>query len=224
MPNLDGATVLHLDTKEVIDTAFYAFLDIEGDPIRATTYGQARTFSGTGDPDLDGHIFSPLDARVLSIGDVVYSEGGVEPLTLVLSGLLSLDHELLNTLADKSRWQGRTIRLWMEVRGSGGNVAPYYTGYMMAPTILPSPDSQTIQLRAEYYLALHNGPSNRTYLDQNRFDPADQSAAATIAAANGMKQGPAASVAATPPAGVGSGRMGGGSGGFTGVNGLLREY
>jgi hypothetical protein len=81
---------------------------------------------------------------------------------------------------------------------------PFYTGYMAAVSILPAPKGQTIQLQIENYLAAFNQASNRSYQGQKDYDPADTSAAATLAAANGAR-GPGG---ATLPAAAGGGNTG----------------
>lgn len=214
MPPLDPTAAAALDTQ-AIRPAFFAYLDILGDPIRATTAGFNYPFAATGDPDLDGFTFSAVDPKFVNIGDVRNQEGGSDTVTCSLSGLILPDAELLATIANPANWRGRIARLWMQIRDENGTpqgvVAPYYTGYMVALDIKPSPKEQTIELRIENYLALLTRASNRSYLDQANFDPADQSARATISAANGAKRGPGGSV----------GAYRGGETSFNGYNGRM---
>lgn len=202
MPELDSGTSAALD-DEVIHDVWFAFLDIEGDVIRVTTAGYDVTLTGTGDPDLDDQTFVAVDPSVLDIDEVSHREGGSETVTARLSGILEFDAETMNAIGDRARWQGRLVRLWLGIRDADGEwagaLAPYYTGYMMAVELLPSALSQTIELQIENYLALLSSASNRSYLNQAHYDAADQSARATIGAANaGAGQG-------VPPAGGGGG-------------------
>lgn len=195
MPNFDATAISALDSSEVIQPAFFCWLDILGDPLRATTWSSDVTFAGTGDADLDGNTFLAIDPTVAEVSTVQHREGGSDSVTVSLSGLLLPDADLLATIGDRANWQGRPARLWMRIHDETGTaqgaVAAYYTGYMMALEIVPAADSQTIRITIENYLALLSAPSNRTYLDQERYDSGDLSAKATIGAANGAKAGPA---------------------------------
>lgn len=214
MATLDAAAIQQLG-RDTLRPVFFAYLDILGDPVRATTAGHDVTLPTLPDPDLSGKTFLGVDPRVVSIGDVSYQEGGSDTLAVAMSGLILPDNDLLNTIAVKANWQGRPARLWVMIRDEDGvqqgAIAPYYTGYMMSLTINPSPEGQTITLEIENYKALLTSASNRTYLDQAAFDPADQSARATIGAANNARTGPGASIGTG-----GGGSFGGGGGDFGG--------
>ena len=178
----------------VLYPAFFVFLDVVGDPIRMTTYAGEVVPAGTGDADLDGRTYSSVDRRVLTVGSVTHSEEGSDTLAVSLSGMVTIDAQLLNEIGDNAKWRGRPARLWvrfydMATGGWAGGFVPYYTGYMWGVDIDPSPESQTISLTIENYLATFNAPSNRTYLSQKEFDPNDTSAAASISSANGARTG-----------------------------------
>jgi hypothetical protein len=197
VPDFDTTASAALD-EEIIHDIWFAYLDVEDDPIRVTTAGYSITLTGTGDTDLDGHTFTAVDPTVLDISEVTHREGGSETVYATLSGILELDADVLNAIGDRTKWQGRVARLWMGVRNADGSFAgalvPYYTGYMMLPEIQLSPEQQVISMAIENYLALLNAPSNRSYLSQDRYDPADQSAKATLGAVNGASTGPGAAV------------------------------
>lgn len=173
--------------------AWVAWLDFYGDPVRVTTAGIGLTFSGTGDSDLDGHTFDAVSPELVSVGDVKNSEGGSETLVYALSGIVGPDSDLLDILGDPSQWQGRAARLWAviydESGAQQGAVWPVHTGRMSAMQIIGSPTAQTVKLDVESYLAALKQASGRTYLDQGRFNPADNSAALKIGAANGATKG-----------------------------------
>jgi hypothetical protein len=214
MPKFDAAASAALG-GQVIAPAFFIFLDIDGlapAEQRATTFGSDVTFAGTGDPDLDGHTFPHLNPRFLEIGEVGVSEAGSETVTVTLSGILSIHAPLLNLIADPAKWRGRAARLWVRLHDEDGapigGIAGYYSGYMTAPEIVPTPTEQTILLKLENYQASSSEASNRDYLSQAEFDPADQSARATIGAANAGSAGPAAAITG---GGSGGGEGGGGS-------------
>jgi hypothetical protein len=208
MPPFDAAAISHLDTEQVIKPAYYAWLDILGDPVRATTAGYDLTLSDTGDEELDGE-YHGLDPQVVNIGEVMHQEGGSQTVTASLSGMLLPDAELLATIGDRANWQGRIARLWMQVRDENGAtqgaIVPYYTGYMNAIEIVPAADSQIIQVQIENYLVSLNEASNRTWLSQRLYDPDDTSASASISSANNASTGQGAA--------AGQGGSSGGSGG-----------
>lgn len=190
MPALDATATAQLDSGDPTKPVFLIYLDIDGDPIRATTTSYPIAVPSVSDPDLSGQTFYATSA-LLEVGDIQYSDNGSETLAITLSGLLLPDADLLNAIGDRTKWQGRSCRLWVIIRNEGrvqqGAIADFYTGYMSAATILPGPDQQAIRLEVEGYKALLNGASNRSYLDQGRFDASDTSASATISSGNNAK-------------------------------------
>lgn len=174
---------------DVIKPVWFAWLDIAGDPVRANTSGRDITPTGTGDTDLDGQLFFGITARLVSVSPVRAREGGSETVTAQLSGIQGLDADDLALLADPAAWRGRDARLWCIIRNAAnvqqGGFYPYYTGKMVALTHRGDARGQTISVTIESYLAVFSSPSNRTYLDQARYDPGDESARASIAIANG---------------------------------------
>lgn len=197
---------------QVIRPVFFGYLDFLGDPLSACTAGRSYTFSGLADPDLN-HTFDGVDPTVVDIGPVRVKDGGSEAVRARLSGLVGLDDELLAIVGDRTKWQGRVARLWRMIRDEHGEqqgaLQHYYTGYMVALSIAGEPDSQTIEVTIESYLAAYSQASNRSYLDQASFDAGDLSASAAIAIANGTSGNPALSAT---PVGGSYGDWGGGGG------------
>jgi len=126
---------------------------------------------------------------VIDVGPVNHADGGSDTVTIELSGIITIDTDLLNEIGDVSKWRGRVVRLWFQIydenNAAQGAIVPYYTGYMSAVEIEPSPERQVIRLKVENYLATLNHASNRSYMNQADYDSLDSSAAATLAAANG---------------------------------------
>lgn len=186
----DPAT-LDMLGREVVRPPFLAWLDIIGDPVRATTWETSLRLTGTGDPDLDGQLYSAVDPTVGSVSGVKRATGGSETVTATLSGIVGPNSDLLNILADETKWKGRLARLWFLTLNSAGDrvgaVVPYYTGRMVGFVITGSADQQTAKITIESYLASLTAASNRTYLDQADFVPNDTSASLTLAVANGAK-------------------------------------
>ena len=107
----DPAT-LDMLGREVVRPPFLAWLDIVDDPIRATTWEVSLRLSGTGDPDLDGQLFSAISPELGSVSGVKRATGGSDTVTATLSGIVGPNSDLLNVLGDETRWKGRVARLW----------------------------------------------------------------------------------------------------------------
>lgn len=184
----DPAT-LDMLGRDVVRPPFLAWLDIIGDPVRATTWETSLRLTGTGDPDLDDQLFSAVSPVMGSVSGVKRATGGTETVTATLSGIVGPNSDLLNVLGDETKWKGRVARLWFLTLNSAGDrvgaVVPFYTGRMVGFAISGSAKQQTAKITIESYLASLTAASNRTYLDQADFTPGDVSASLTLAVANG---------------------------------------
>lgn len=203
MARPDASAVAGL-AAPVVKPAFIGFLDILGDPVRVTTWGASLTFSGTGDPDLDGYSYSAVNPQLVDIGPVKQAEGGSDTVTASLSGLIAVDSGLMTLIGDPANWRGRVARLWLGIHDEDevqqGAIWAYYTGRMVAIAIRGGPEAQTIEVQIENYLATLSTASNRTYLDQSYFDPGDLSAEAAVAIANGLSGNALSGIAPSVPA------------------------
>ncbi len=188
--------------EPVIRPPFLAYLDILGDPIRATTWEVSLQPQDTGDTDLDGFVFSAVSPTVASVDAVVLQTGGSDSVTVSLSGIVGPDSDLLDVLGDPTKWKGRLARLWLlllaEDGGRIGGVSPFYTGRMVDFGVKGSGTAQTAIITIETYLASYTSASNRSYMDQVQFDPTDVSAGLTLAVANGSKTGTPATSTTAP--------------------------
>lgn len=189
MSNLN-ATVQSTIEGQVVNVRWVCYLDISTDPLRATTGLYSKTFSSTGDADLDGFTFDSIPSDLVSVSEVQHDESGSNQVAVTLSGLIVNNVDLLNLIGDRTKWQGRTARLWWYVVDGNetqitSNVYGYYTGYMNDVTINGSPESQSITMTIEHYLATLTVTSNKTYAMQREFDSGDYSADASVAVANG---------------------------------------
>lgn len=187
VPDPTAAAALEAD---VIKPVFFAWLDIDGDPVRANSSGHDITPSGTGDPDLDGHLFIGIGHMFVDISSVKVSDQGTETVTATLSGLPEIDDDTLNLIGDAANWQTRVARLWRIIRDASntqqGGFQPYYTGYMASLEVGGDDAGQLIMVAIETYLAAFSAAPNRNYLDQGRYDSGDQSPKAAIAIVNGV--------------------------------------
>ncbi len=187
------------------------YADFDGDPLRATTGLYNKTISGSGDAELDGTYVS-YNHNITDISPVSHNETGSDTVQFTFSGILT-NAELLNLIGDRSKWQGRAARLWFycvdQNETQVGSIIPYYTGYMNDVTISGSAEFQRIILTIENYIVSLTGAFNRTYMMQKLYDSGDESAAATLSAANGITSA------------VQAGVVGGAGGGF-GRNNRIR--
>jgi hypothetical protein len=188
----DGTAIAAL-SAQTVKPVFYAFLDIAGGTVRCNTSGANVTPSGTGDSNLDGHEFIGINADFIDIAPVRYATGGSESVIAKLSGIPDLDDVSLALIADPAKWRGRNAFLWRVIRNASnvqqGGFHNYYTGKMTAISHSGDVRGQAIAVTIESYLAVFSQASNRTYMDQERFDSGDLSAQAAIAIANGNFSG-----------------------------------
>jgi hypothetical protein len=211
---VDATTQAALEAT-ILHWRMLIYADFEGDVLRATSGIYDKVISGSGDAELNG-TYQSIDHNLIDVSPVKHDDRGSDTVTVSLNGILAATEfvqdrfdavirqrdnqliqvrgsSLLNTLGDVARWQGRTARLWFYVVDDNetqvGSIIPYYTGYMDDITLSGSPESQTISLSIENYIVTLSGASNKNYLSQGEFDSGDNSAAATIAAANGLVSG-----------------------------------
>jgi hypothetical protein len=212
MSNLN-ATVQGVIEGQVVNARWVCYLDVDTDPLRATTGLYDKTFSGTGDADLDGFTFESYPAELISVSEVQHDESGSNQVAVTMSGLIVNNAAFLALIGDRTKWQGRTARLWWYVVDENetqitSDVYGYYTGYMNDITINGSPDQQSITMTIEHYLTTLTVTSNKTYAMQREFDSGDYSADASVAVANGTSSANVAGVQSYGPPGYFSG-MGG---------------
>lgn len=200
---IDATTQAAL-SAQVLYWRVLCYADFVGDVLRATSSLYPKVISGSGDAELDG-TYDPYDHELISVGAVTHQEEGSDTVTISLSGLIVNNSAFLNLVGNAANWQGRTARLWFfcvdEDESQVGEIIPYYTGYMNDLALAGSPERQTVSLTIENYLASLSGAQGKTYLSQSEYDSGDTSAAASIAAANGLVEGT-----------ISGGRSGGGGG------------
>lgn len=189
MSNLNG-TVQAVIEGQIVNARWVCYLDVDTDPLRATTGLYNKTFTGTGDVDLDGFTFESYPAELISVSEVQHDESGSNQVAVTMSGLVVNNAAFLALIGDRTKWQGRTARLWWYVVDENetqitSDVYGYYTGYMNDITINGSPDQQSITMTIEHYLTTLTITTNKTYAMQKEFDSGDFSADASIAVANG---------------------------------------
>lgn len=187
---VDATTQAALQAQ-IVHWRVLLYADFSGDVFRGTSGLYDKVISGSGDAELDG-TYESYDHNLIQVSPVRHNENGSDTVSISLSGL-TVNAAFLALIGDKTRWQGRTARLWFycvdENENQVGSIIPYYTGYMNEVGINGSADSQAVALTIENYLVSLAGAQNKTYLMQNLFDSGDLSGEAAIAAANGIAGG-----------------------------------
>jgi len=167
------------------------YADFVGDVLRGTSGLYDKVISGSGDSELDG-TYEGFSHDLINVSPVKHNESGSDTVTISMSGLVVNNADFLAIIGDKSKWQGRTARLWFycvdQNENQIGSIIPYYTGYMNEVGISGNSESQAVSLTIENYLASIAGAQNKTYLIQNIFDAGDLSGEASVSAANGMAE------------------------------------
>lgn len=209
---VDATTQAALEAQ-VLRWRVLIYADFDGDVLRATSGLYDKVVSST-DTELNG-TYESYDHNLVEVGSVQHNETGSDTVSISLNGLIvntnylldrfddgiydrygeliqSRTSNFLNLIGDRTRWQGRAARLWFycvdEDENQIGSIIPYYTGYMNDVSINGSPDMQKVTLTIENYLVSISGAQNKTYLQQKIYDADDDSAKASIAAANGIQE------------------------------------
>jgi hypothetical protein len=187
---VDATTQAALEAT-VVNWRVLIYADFVGDVLRGTSGLYNKVVSGSGDSELDG-TYDSFSHDLINVSPVKHNESGSDTVTISMSGLVVNNADFLAIIGDKTKWQGRTARLWFycvdENENQIGSIIPYYTGYMNEVGIAGDSDSQTVSLTIENYLASIAGAQNKTYLIQNIFDAGDLSGEASVSAANGMAE------------------------------------
>lgn len=210
--SLPDATASAALSADIIKPIFFAWLNILGDPVRANTSGADVTPTGTGDNDLDDYEFIGISGEIVEISPVRYAQGGSNSVIATLSHIPGLDDVMIALLGDPANWRGRDARLWRVIRNAAdvqqGGFHGYYTGKIVKLVHSGSAQGQILSVTIESYLAVFSEASNRSYMDQERYDPGDLSARAAVAIVNGNYTG------AITPSEYGGGGAGGSYDGF----------
>lgn len=187
---VDATTQAALEAT-VVNWRVLIYADFLGDVLRGTSGLYNKVVSGSGDSELDG-TYDSFSHDLINVSPVKHNESGSDTVTISMSGLVVNNADFLAIIGDKTKWQGRTARLWFycvdQNENQIGSIIPYYTGYMNEVGIAGDSGSQTVSLTIENYLASIAGAQNKTYLIQNIFDSGDLSGEASVSAANGMAE------------------------------------
>ena len=189
------------------------FFDFLGDPLRATDAPYDLTFGSIpSDPELDGDYFA-VDGSVVEITPITHTRENSNTVSVTLSGLITLNSAMMTLLGNRTNWVGREAIIWYMLHSEDASAigAPWrhYTGRMVNVQYAGDATSSLIKVSIENYLASLSEASNKTYLSQKEFDATDNSAVASLAAANSRTPG---------GSGVGSGSRRGEGGGRSGAD------
>jgi hypothetical protein len=187
---VDATTQAALEAQ-IVNWRVMIYADFQGDVLRGTSGLYDKVITGNADTELNGTYDSYLH-DLINVSTVKHNETGSDTVSISMSGLVVNNTDFLNIIGDKTKWQGRTARLWFycvdQNENQVGSIIPYYTGYMNEVAITGDAESQTVILTIENYLVSIAGAQNKTYLIQNIYDAGDLSGEAAVSAANGMAE------------------------------------
>jgi hypothetical protein len=187
---IDPTTQAALETA-IVNWRVLIYADFVGDVLRGTSGLYNKVVSGSADSELNG-TYDSFSHDLINVSPVKHNESGSDTVSIAMSGLIVNNADFLAIIGDKTKWQGRTARLWFycvdQNENQIGSIIPYYTGYMNEVSISGSADSQAVTLTIENYLVSITGAQNKTYLIQNIYDAGDLSGEAAVSAANGMAE------------------------------------
>lgn len=99
-------------SADVIHPIVIIRIDVENDPVYVYTGHGLFAPTGTGDPALDGNVFSSV-AGVGEISDFVSKDGITEPVTASLFGVDIDDPLLRQIIRDGREWRGKPCWVWL---------------------------------------------------------------------------------------------------------------
>lgn len=178
-------------SQTVIKPLYFIFMDFLPAPVLCNTSGADITPEGTGIVELDGNTFLGVAGQFMDLSPIKTGDGGSKTVTAKLSGipLDAVDEEILDVLDDPTKWRARDAEVWQVIRNSAniqqGGFRRWSSGSMVALKHGGDPKGLTVEVQIEGYLSVLSEASNRTYLEQELFDPGDLSARAAIGIANG---------------------------------------
>lgn len=205
-----------------IRTAYLARLEFQSETAFIWTGAHPIQPTGTGDSLLDGNAFNPLAAGVMvDIGENSFSYNGSEELTIVLAVPTAPSTVIAAASVYPNEYQSRQATIWRALRMPANDpLAPpvwlfrrIRSGAMDKVEIQNDGQSHNFMLTIESHQAQISNATNQSYLDQQRYDPADTSQAHAVSIANG-DPGPT-KASATPIYG---------SNGKVDVNGTINQY
>lgn len=198
----------------VVRPVLVGWFDFAGDPVFGWTGPGLFAPTGTGDPVLDGNIFSSAEGAV-DISEIVETAAGARPLQLSFSAHDNNADIIRQIVKDRRIWQLRRAKIWLFfLQDDEASVHPEFTqlfsGVITQATTARQPGQPaTITLECDADLRAAGAPPARL-IDHRRFNAADTFSSFLLTIANG-------STATAQPRvggrGGGEGKGGGGGGG-----------
>ena len=193
----DGTTQAVLDAlaADGITTALAARLDFKSESLFVWTGVGAIQPEGSGDSLLDGNRFEPLsNGVVLNVGDSSFSYSGSEALDLTLAVPSSQSTAIAAAQVFPDEYLSRPFTLWralLKKFPTDPLAQPLWffrrlrAGAMDKVEISNDGHQHTFRLTVESHASLISAATQQTYLDQERYDPADTSQRYAASIANG---------------------------------------
>lgn len=194
-PGLSSAWVDALEAAG-IRTHWLVRLDFRGETALVWTGPEPLGVMDTGDVELDGRVFQPLDPGIpISLGESSFSYQGSQPLTLACAIKAQPDETLAHAAVDRDEYQGRMAFVWraLLIAPPGPGVPPTWAfrqlrvGSMDEVIVRNSGagGEHTFSLTIGGHATLMSQASQASWLDQRRFDSADSSQDYAVSIQNG---------------------------------------
>lgn len=215
---LEAEWTAALKSEFGITPAVLVWFDFQSGPVGVWTGTHPLTATGTGDLLLDNKQFEPIvNGSMVHIGDNSFNYQGSEALTLSLAIPETPTNHMTIASVDPDEYQARTAIMWRAIM-----VTPPYpgaaavwafrrvrAGAMDELSITYNGEEHMFTLTVEAHASMISSATGSTYLDQKRFDPADNSQDFAVSIANNPNS---PSRGSSGGYGGGMGSLGGGAG------------
>ena len=192
-PGIDQ-TITNALAAAGITTCYLLRLDFQSEAVGVWTGNGSIQPTMSGDSMLDNIVFDELSQGVTTqIGDNAFSMEGSETFQISLAIPTSPSAQITAAMVHPSEFQARPATIWrgLLIRPSNPLAAPAWvfrrirSGAMDKIEVIFDGQSHIFTLSIESHAALISSASQSTYMDQDRFDPADTSQRYAVSIANG---------------------------------------
>jgi hypothetical protein len=194
-------------TAPVVRPVFVGLLDFAGDPAMGWTGPGLFAPTGTGDPDLDGNVFSSVEGAA-EISDFVETLSGARGVSVTFSGHDNDAEAMRQIVRDRRVWRLRKAKIWLfflsdDEKTVHPEFRQLFSGVIAeARTVRKFGAPATIILDLDIDLQNAGGAPSRL-LDHARFNPADAFSSFILDLAKGPIAGAAAAAGGSAPRGSG---------------------
>lgn len=197
-------------TGPVVRPVFVGLLDFAGDPAYGWTGPGLFAPTGTGDPDLDGNIFSSVEAAA-EISDFAEALSGARGVSVTFSGHDNDAPVMAQIVRDRRVWRLRKAKIWLFFLSDDEKTVYPEFRQLFSGVIAEAKTARRFGQPATIILDLdvdiqNAGGAPARLIDHGRFNPADLFSSFVIDLAKGPIAGAAKTVASSPGGSLASAR------------------